>query len=43
MTVLQGRVLRNSKDSPLYLLCFAAANEKGSVPAIRIAQSILDD
>jgi three-Cys-motif partner protein len=39
----KGRVLRNSKDSPLYLLCFAAANEKGAATAIRIAQSILDD
>jgi three-Cys-motif partner protein len=37
----QGLVLRNSRQSPLYLLCFAAANEKGAPTAIRIAQHIL--
>lgn len=34
-------VLRNSKDSPLYLLCFAAANPKGAPIAMRIARHIL--
>jgi three-Cys-motif partner protein len=34
-------VLRNSKGSPLYLLCFAAANEKGSRIALDIADHIL--
>jgi three-Cys-motif partner protein len=36
-----GMVLYNSKNSPMYLLCFAASNERGSVPALRIAKSIL--
>ena len=39
----KGLVLRNSRQSPLYLLCFAAANKKGAPIALRIAQSILDD
>lgn len=34
-------VLRNSKNSPLYSLCFAAANPKGAKIALRIAQHIL--
>jgi three-Cys-motif partner protein len=33
--------LRNSMNSPLFLLCFAAGNEKGAPTAIRIAQDIL--
>ncbi len=33
--------LRNSKDIPIYLLCFAAANPKGATTAIRIANDIL--
>ena len=33
--------LLNSRNSPLYLLCFAAANPKGSTTAIKIAQDIL--
>lgn len=33
--------LFNSNNSPLYLLCFAAANPKGSKTAIKIAQDIL--
>lgn len=37
----KGLVLKNSRQSPLYLLCFAAANEKGAPTAIRIAQNIL--
>lgn len=34
-------VLRNSCNNPLYLLCFASGNPKGSKPAIKIAQDIL--
>ncbi|HVS33518.1 MAG TPA: hypothetical protein VMS98_18935 [Thermoanaerobaculia bacterium] len=34
-------VLRNSTGSPLYLLCFAAANEKGAPIAVRIADHLL--
>lgn len=34
-------VLRNSKGSPLYLLCFAAGNAKGAPIAVKIAQSQL--
>lgn len=41
--VAKGLVLRNSKSSPLYLLCFAAANERGAPTALRIAQHILDE
>ncbi|HMF55559.1 MAG TPA: three-Cys-motif partner protein TcmP [Pyrinomonadaceae bacterium] len=33
--------LLNSKNNPLYLLCFASANPKGSTTAIKIAQDIL--
>jgi three-Cys-motif partner protein len=39
----KGLVLRNSRQSPLYLLCFAAANARGAPTAIRIAQGILKD
>jgi three-Cys-motif partner protein len=35
------RVLRNSKGSPLYLLCFAAGNEAGAPIAVRIAEALL--
>jgi three-Cys-motif partner protein len=41
--VAKGLVLKNSRSSPLYSLCFAAANEKGAPIALRIAQSILGD
>ncbi|RKU08997.1 hypothetical protein C6501_15735 [Candidatus Poribacteria bacterium] len=34
--------LRNSKNVPLYLLCFAAGNPRGAQTAVRIAQHILD-
>lgn len=33
--------LRNSKNVPLYLLCFAAANPRGAPTAVRIANHIL--
>jgi three-Cys-motif partner protein len=33
--------LRNSKNNPLYLLCFASGNKKGAATAIKIAQDIL--
>lgn len=39
----KGLVLRNSRASPLYLLCFAAANKRGAPTALKIAQDILDD
>ena len=35
------RPLFNSRNNPLYLLCFAAGNPKGAKPAIKIAQDIL--
>ncbi|MFZ2324622.1 MAG: three-Cys-motif partner protein TcmP [Ignavibacteriaceae bacterium] len=35
--------LYNSKNNPLYLLCFAATNEKGAKTAIKIANYILDN
>jgi three-Cys-motif partner protein len=35
------RVLRNSANSPLYLLCFAAGNRKGAPIAVRIANHLL--
>lgn len=39
--VASGMVLYNSRSSPLFSLCFAAANEKGAPIALRIAKSIL--
>ena len=39
--VAKGRILRNSRASPLYLLCFASANEKGARTAVKIAEHIL--
>jgi three-Cys-motif partner protein len=41
--VADGLVLRNSKSSPLYSLCFASANERGAKTAIKIAKEILAD
>jgi three-Cys-motif partner protein len=35
------RILRNSRNSPLYLLCFAAGNAKGAPIALRIAEHLL--
>jgi three-Cys-motif partner protein len=34
-------VLRNSSNSPLYLLCFAVGNERGKHIALRIAEHLL--
>lgn len=34
--------LRNSKNVPLYLLCFAAGNLRGAPTAVKIAQEILE-
>jgi three-Cys-motif partner protein len=39
----RGLILRNSKRSPLYFLCFAASNERGAKAALNIANSILDN
>jgi len=36
-------VLRNSANNPLYLLCFAAANERGAPTALRIAEHLLKE
>ena len=33
--------LHNSANTPLYLLCFAAGNERGATTAVKIAQDIL--
>lgn len=41
--VARPGVLRNSTNSPLYLLCFAAANPKGAPIAVRIANALLRD
>jgi three-Cys-motif partner protein len=35
------RMLRNSRNCPLYLLCFAAGNPRGAPTAVKIAQDIL--
>ncbi len=35
-------ILRNSKNVPLYLLCFAAGNPRGAPIAAKIAQQILE-
>jgi len=37
----EPRVLRNSRNAPLYLLCFAASNENGAPIALRIANNLL--
>jgi hypothetical protein len=36
-------VLRNSANNPLYLLCFAAGNERGDPVALRIASHLLKE
>ena len=35
-------ILRNSKNVPLYLLCFAANNQRGAPIAVKIAKDILE-
>ena len=40
--VAKPLILYNSRRSPLYLFCFAAANEKGAPTALRIAEDILE-
>lgn len=37
----QPGILHNSRSSPLYLLCFAAANPRGARVALRIANHLL--
>jgi three-Cys-motif partner protein len=39
----QPGILRNSTNSPLFLLCFAASNENGKDLALRIANHLLKD
>lgn len=39
----QPKVLRNSTNNPLYLLCFAASNHAGKKLALRIARHILEN
>jgi three-Cys-motif partner protein len=34
-------VLKNSKNNPIFLLCFAAANTKGAPTAVKIARDLL--
>ena len=36
-------VLRNTKNNPLYLLCFAVGNESGKKVALRIAEHLLNE
>ena len=41
--VEQPGALRNSSNAPLYLLCFAASNQKGAPIAVRIAEHLMKD
>ncbi|MEX2492356.1 MAG: three-Cys-motif partner protein TcmP [Nitrospirales bacterium] len=41
--VAEPGVLRNSANSPLYLLCFAVGNERGKDIALRIANHLLKE
>jgi len=41
IAVANSRILSNSKSSPLFALCFAASNKKGSATALKIAQHLL--
>lgn len=41
--VAEPRVLRNASNNPMYLLCFAAGNEKGAKIALRIAEHLLKE
>jgi hypothetical protein len=34
-------ILKNSTGTPIFLLCFAYGNERGSAPALRIANHII--
>lgn len=43
VAVADSLVLRNSKASPLFALCFACANKRGAPTALKIAKSILKD
>jgi three-Cys-motif partner protein len=43
VAVSKGLILKNSKESPMFLLCFAAGNPKGATTGLRIAQDILGD
>ncbi|MBI3916598.1 MAG: three-Cys-motif partner protein TcmP [Betaproteobacteria bacterium] len=36
-------ILRNSKQSPMYALCFAAGNPRGAPTAVRIASHLVQD
>jgi three-Cys-motif partner protein len=36
-------LMKNSRNSPLFLLCFAVSNEKAKVPALRIAEYLMKD
>jgi three-Cys-motif partner protein len=35
-------LLKNSKNNPIFLLCFAAANPKGAAAAVKIARHLLE-
>jgi len=37
----EPKVLRNSTNCPLYLLCFAVGNKQGAPIALRIANHLL--
>jgi three-Cys-motif partner protein len=39
--VAKPAILRNSKNSPLFLLCFAASNPRGAPIALRVANHLL--
>ena len=39
--VAEPALLRNSKNNPIYALCFAAANPKGGQIALKIARHLL--
>lgn len=40
---MRPRFLRNSRGSPLFLLCFAASNPRGAKPALNIVDDLLDE
>jgi hypothetical protein len=33
--------LKNSKNNPLYLFCFACGSEKGATPAMKIVEHLM--